>query len=120
MNDLSLALKKANIITDEDIERVERQKRIEAEQERKEKEKRKIDKLINSINTRFRDAIISIRKKDPEAIPIRMLEMLAGLRKNPCLLLNPDVEQTINRILIEKIHLDCEEAIPKDDSDKLD
>lgn len=120
MNDISLALKKANIVTDEDIERVKHQKQIEAEQERKEKEKRKINKLINSISPRFRNAIISIREKDPETIPISMLEMLAELRKNPCLLLNPDVEQTINRILIEKIHLDCEEATPEDDSDKLD
>jgi len=120
MNSLSIALKKANVVTDDDIERVTRQKRIEEEQKRQDDERKHINKLINSLSPRVRNAVRHIRKINPEIMTIAVLEKLAAARQYPWLLLEPDVTEAMGHVLIEKIRQDFEEAKQKGDFDRPD
>jgi hypothetical protein len=110
MNSLSLALKKANVVTDEDIERVQRQKRTEEEQRRKEAKEKKINELIEAIHPQLRGAVKSARKKNPEVITVAVLKKLSTAKQNPLLLLDPEVRQAMNYVMAERIRLELEEA----------
>lgn len=120
MNSLSLALKKANVVTDDDIERVTRQKKIEEERKRQEDERRHINKMINSLSPRVRNAVRHIRKINPEIMTIAVLEKLSAARQYPWLLLEADVQEAMGHVLIEKMRQDFEEARQKGDLDMPD
>lgn len=120
MTSLALALKKANVVTDDDLERVERQKRIEAEKERERKEKIEIKRMIALLHPMLREAVKNIRRENPDVMTITVLQKLVAAKVNPMMLMDADVVEAMGHTMLETIRLDLERAKSENGNGKRD
>lgn len=103
---LKEAMLKAGVVGSEDVERVERQQRIEAEQKRKRAAHSEERRLIDSFHPTIRDSIKNLRKKNPKVFTKRILQKLSAAKGHPWLLADPELIEAMSYVTIESMRLD--------------
>lgn len=113
------ALLKAGVINSDDVERVERQQRIKAEEKRKRRQHSEERRLIDSFNPVIRSAIKNLRKHNPKVFTRHILQKMADAKGSPWLLADPDIIEAMSHVTIETIRQDFQKLKNSGEIDKM-
>lgn len=116
---LKEALLKAGVVTSDDVERVERQQRIEAEEERKKKHLSETRQLIEALPTQLREAIKQLRKDQPKLFTNALLQKLVMAKGRPWILMEPDVIEAMSHITVESMRQDFRKLAESGELEKI-
>lgn len=113
------ALLKAGVVTTDDVERVERQQRIEAEEERKRRQRSETRQLIEALPAQLREAIKQLRKDQPKLFTNALLQKLVMAKGRPWILMDPDVMEAMSHITVESMRQDFKKLAETGELEKI-